>query len=123
MVCDDHESEIVQEETFGPVLVVQPARDWTDALRICNGVRQGLAASLFCNDPARRRQFLREAKAGILKIDRSTADAEVDLPFGGWKSSGIGPAEHGEGDVEFYSRIQTVYGARSHDRVEAGFDA
>jgi 3-isopropylmalate dehydrogenase len=109
ILCDAPESEIVQQETFGPVLVIQPARSWDLAMELCNGVRQGLAAALFSPDQARRRQFLRGAKAGILKLDRSTSDAEIDLPFGGWKTSGAGPAEHGDWDVEFYTRVQTVY--------------
>ena len=43
LCCDDPMHEIVQEETFGPVLVVQEAQDWDHAMRLCNGVRQGLA--------------------------------------------------------------------------------
>src|SRR5215207_684220 len=75
--CEDPEAEIVQEETFGPVLVVE---------------RVGA-----------------EVPAGIVKINRSTADAEVDVPFGGWKASGIGPPEHGRFDRDFYTRPQVVY--------------
>jgi 3-isopropylmalate dehydrogenase len=123
VICEDDNAEIVQEETFGPVLVVQPARDWEHALRLNNGVRQGLAAALFCRESQRRRQFLREARAGILKLDLSTADAEIDLPFGGWKASGIGPAEHGDADAEFYSRIQTVYSDGECDPSDDAPDA
>jgi alpha-ketoglutaric semialdehyde dehydrogenase len=107
--CDDPGHEVVQEETFGPVLVVQRAANWQHALDLCNGVRQGLAAALFSSSPQLRQQFLQEAQAGILKINRTTADAEVDVPFGGWKASGIGPAEHGDCDREFYTRTQTLY--------------
>src|SRR5437016_2171834 len=39
--CDDPNHEVVQEETFGPVLVVQRANDWEDAISLCNGVKQG----------------------------------------------------------------------------------
>jgi acyl-CoA reductase-like NAD-dependent aldehyde dehydrogenase len=35
---------------------------------------------------------------------------DATLPFGGWKASGIGPPEHGEGDRLFYTRMQAVYG-------------
>jgi acyl-CoA reductase-like NAD-dependent aldehyde dehydrogenase/nicotinamidase-related amidase len=108
--CDDRNHEIVQEETFGPVLVVQRAASWEDALALCNGVRQGLVAALFTHSPELQEQFLFRAGAGILKINRATADAEVDVPFCGWKASGIGPAEHGACDREFYTRTQTVYG-------------
>jgi acyl-CoA reductase-like NAD-dependent aldehyde dehydrogenase len=37
----------------------------------------------------------------------STANAAVDLPFGAWKASGIGPAEHGPANREFFTRMQS----------------
>lgn len=100
---------MVQEESFGPILVVQAASDWPEALRLCNGVRQGLAAALFTRSEALWEEFQQGVRAGILKRNQSTAGAAVDLPFGGWKSSGIGPAEHGESDREFFTRVQAVY--------------
>jgi acyl-CoA reductase-like NAD-dependent aldehyde dehydrogenase len=109
IVCEDPLAEIVQEETFGPVLVLQSARDWDDAIGLCNGVRQGLAAAVFSESRSVVDRFLDEAEAGILKVNQSTADAAVDLPFGGWKASGLGPPEHGAFDLEFYTRPQTVY--------------
>lgn len=102
---------MIQEESFGPVLLVQRARDWEHALELCNCVRQGLAAALFSTSAALQEQFLSLAQAGIVKINKSTADAEVDMPFCGWKASGIGPAEHGPCDREFYTRTQTIYRA------------
>jgi acyl-CoA reductase-like NAD-dependent aldehyde dehydrogenase len=107
--CDDPSLEIVQEETFGPILVVQTGRHWEDSIRLCNDVRQGLAAALFTRSREMATRFLDEAQAGILKINQSTADADVDVPFGGWKGSGVGPPEHGSFDLEFYTRPQTVY--------------
>lgn len=109
VVCDKPEHEVVQEETFGPVLVVQPADDFEHALALCNGVRQGLAACYFGGDDAERQRFLREARAGVVKVNRATADAAADAPFLGWKHSGLGPAEHAEGNAEFYGRWQSVY--------------
>jgi acyl-CoA reductase-like NAD-dependent aldehyde dehydrogenase len=110
VLCDDPQAEIVQEETFGPVLVVQPAESFAHALKLMNGVRQGLAAALFSPSVERRARFVDEAEAGILKLDEATADAGVEAPFGGWKASGVGPSEHGEGDLEFYTRAQALYG-------------
>jgi acyl-CoA reductase-like NAD-dependent aldehyde dehydrogenase/nicotinamidase-related amidase len=109
MCCDDPSAEIVQEETFGPVLVVQRAKDWDEAISLCNGVKQGLAAAIFTTSPKRIEDFLRRVRAGILKINCSTANAAVDLPFGGWKASGIGPAEHGPANREFFTRTQSIY--------------
>lgn len=102
-------SEIVQEESFGPVLVVQPADDFDHAMELCNGVRQGLTAAIFTGNPELRERFLESAQAGVLKVNRSTVDAGVEAPFGGWKSSGTGPPEHGAGNLQFYTRMQAVY--------------
>src|SRR5262249_49913952 len=87
-------SAIVQEETFGPVLVLQRAGSFDEALALGNGVRQGLVAAFFGGPGASSERFADEARAGILKWNVSTADADADAPFGGWKGSGLGPAEH-----------------------------
>lgn len=113
--CDDADAEVVQEETFGPVLVIQRARDWDEAINLCNGVRQGLVAAVFSGSTSLQRRFLSEAQAGILKINLATSGVEADAPFGGWKESGHGPPEHGCGDLLFYTRPQTVYGAPQAD--------
>lgn len=105
----DPSHEVVQHETFGPVLVVQTATDWAHAMSLVNGVSQGLVAALFSPSRERRAAFLEEAEAGILKLDQGTDGASVDLPFGGWKGSGVGPPEHGPGNEAFYTRHQSVY--------------
>ena len=99
----------MQEETFAPVLVVQQARDWEEAIALCNRVRQGLVAAIFSDSAERVHNFLQRMRAGVLKVNSSTADAAVDLPFGGWKASGIGPPEHGVANREFFRRMQTIY--------------
>jgi alpha-ketoglutaric semialdehyde dehydrogenase len=110
IVAPPHEHAIVQEETFGPVLVVERAGSFEHALDLANGVRQGLAAALFSGPGPWRDAFRESARAGILKWNASTADADADAPFGGWKDSGLGPPERGTGDVEFYTRPQALYG-------------
>ena len=107
--CDDPRAEIVQEETFGPVLVVQTASSFDEALDLLNGVPQGLVAALFSDSTGNRARFLDEARAGILKIGSATAGVGGETAFAGWKASGVGPAEHGSGDPEFYTRPQAVY--------------
>jgi acyl-CoA reductase-like NAD-dependent aldehyde dehydrogenase len=109
--CDDPSAQIVQEETFGPVLVVQTATNWQHALELCNGVRQGLVAAIFSRSRPLIRDFLEHAEAGILKVNQSTADAAIDIPFCAWKGSGTGLPEHGIFNREFYTRPQTVYEA------------
>jgi alpha-ketoglutaric semialdehyde dehydrogenase len=107
--CDVPAHPLVQEETMGPLLVMQRAEDFDHALALCNGVRQGLAAALFTEDAELRQRFLADAQAGMLKLNTSTAGADVTLPFGGWKASGIGPPEPGPADWMFYTRMQAVY--------------
>ena len=107
--CDVPTSEIVQEELFAPVLVIQVADSFDRAVALCNDVKQGLVASVFTSSKEYVSRFLGEAEAGILKVNQATDGAEPDVPFGGWKASGIGPAEHGPSAREFFSRVQAVY--------------
>jgi acyl-CoA reductase-like NAD-dependent aldehyde dehydrogenase len=102
-------SEIVRIETFGPVLVLQRARDFDEALALAGEVPQGLVCALFGGEEHAGR-FLGRIRAGVLKRDRATAGTDASAPFGGWKASGVGPPERGPGDVEFYTRIQSLYG-------------
>jgi acyl-CoA reductase-like NAD-dependent aldehyde dehydrogenase/nicotinamidase-related amidase len=108
--CDDPSHSLVQEETMSPLLVVQRVKNFNDAISLCNGVRHGLIASLFSYQPELQKQFLAEARAGVLKFNSATAGVDIALPFGGWKASGLGPPEHGDGDIQFYTRMQAVYG-------------
>lgn len=103
---------VVQEETFGPLALWQEAGTLDEALQILNGVEQGLAASLYSRDPRAWSLFRKQAECGVLKLNQATAGVDSSLPFGGWKSSGIGPPEHGPGDVESYTRWQAIYGDR-----------
>jgi len=58
---------------------------------LCEGnLEPVMAAAIFSTSPNRIADFLRRARAGILKINGSTANAAVDLPFGSWKASGMG---------------------------------
>jgi len=78
-------------------------------MELVSGVPQGLAAAVFTSSAELSERFEREVPAGIVKHNRSTADADVDVPFGGGRGSGIGPPEHGDFDRSFYTRPQIVY--------------
>jgi alpha-ketoglutaric semialdehyde dehydrogenase len=111
IACCDHPTHpLVREETMAPLLVVQRADDFSGAIKCCNEVRHGLIASLFSQQPELQKIFLEQAEAGVLKFNSATAGVDITLPFGGWKASGLGPPEHGDGDLEFYTRMQAVYG-------------
>jgi acyl-CoA reductase-like NAD-dependent aldehyde dehydrogenase len=106
---DSASEEIVQEETFGPVVVIQRASDFAHALELCNCTPHGLVAALFSSSSELEQEFLDKARAGVLKVNLSTAGAGIGVPFGGWKASGVGPPEHGASNLEFYTRAQSVY--------------
>jgi alpha-ketoglutaric semialdehyde dehydrogenase len=101
---------LVQEETFGPLLTVQKAKDFPDGLSRVNQVRQGLRAILYSDDDQERAMFVRDAEAGLLHVQTAAARFDVNAPFLGWKTSGMGLAEHGRWDRDFYTRVQAVYG-------------
>lgn len=104
------DSEIAREESFGPVLVLMQVETIAEAIERCNDVPQGLVASIHTRSPDAVDEFTRSVRAGILKINTSTAGAAASLPFGGFGLSGLGPPEHGPGDAEFHTRWQAIYG-------------
>jgi acyl-CoA reductase-like NAD-dependent aldehyde dehydrogenase/nicotinamidase-related amidase len=109
--CVDERLSIAREETFGPLALLIPAGDLEDAIRITNAVPQGLVAGISTSNERARSVFLERAEAGVLKLDAGPLAVHPELPFGGWKSSGIGPPEHGIWDRDFYSRPQAIYGS------------
>jgi len=81
--------EIAQDEVFGPVTVVMPFDDEQDALRIANGTRFGLAASVWTNDVARAHRVARQLIFGMVWVnDHHRLDPAS--PWGGFKDSGVG---------------------------------
>jgi acyl-CoA reductase-like NAD-dependent aldehyde dehydrogenase len=109
--CADSRDALVQDETFGPVAVIQTASDFDQALTVCNGVSHGLVASVYSNDERIQDRFVNFVEAGIVQVNPRAFEPHAEAPFGGWKASGVGPPEHGVWDREFFSRVQAVYGA------------
>jgi aldehyde dehydrogenase (NAD+) len=97
------------EEVFGPVTSLYRFGDLDEALQRANAVEYGLSAGIFTRDLGSIRRFVREAEAGILKVNQQTPGAEVHVPFGGMKGSGFGPHEQGRAALEFYTEVVTVY--------------
>lgn len=85
----DLESSLVQEEIFGPVLVVIGFDTIQEAIDIANNSRYGLAASIWTNDLDEAYHVSRALQAGIVHVN-SYGDDDDTAPFGGIKESGIG---------------------------------
>lgn len=103
----DPDSEIAQEEVFGPVLVVQTFDDDAEALVLANDTSYGLAASVWTNSSQRLLKFSSEVEAGIVWCNTVFAE-HPGAPAGGYKQSGFG-REYGVSAVEEYTRIKTVW--------------
>jgi acyl-CoA reductase-like NAD-dependent aldehyde dehydrogenase len=85
----DPDSEIAQEEIFGPVLVVIGFDDDNDAVRIANNSIYGLAGAVFSGEQDRALAVARRIRAGSFSINGGNYFA-ADCPFGGFKQSGVG---------------------------------
>jgi aldehyde dehydrogenase (NAD+) len=100
---------IAQEEVFGPVLALMVASDFEDAMRLANGVRFGLSASIVSRDLTRVHRFISRVEAGLITVNLPTAGVEYQLPFGGTKESSFGMREQGPAALDFYTETRTVY--------------
>jgi aldehyde dehydrogenase (NAD+) len=95
----DNSSVIAQEEIFGPVLSVIPARDEADAVRIANDTIYGLNASVFTPDVERARQVAGQLRSGT--VGHNAFRTDFGIAFGGFKQSGIGREGGTEGLLPF----------------------
>ena len=101
-----HSARCVQEEIFGPIVVISKFTTDDEAIALANGVRYGLASAIFTNDVTRLQKFVRALQAGIVAVN-TTATALPGLPFGGFKQSGFG-REMAMETLETYLESKTV---------------
>ncbi|MCI4592339.1 aldehyde dehydrogenase family protein [Sphingobium sp. BYY-5] len=95
-----NDMRIAQEEIFGPVLVVIPYEDDEDAIRIANESAYGLSGGVASGDFDRAINVARRIRAGSVSVNGGMCIAG-DLPFGGYKASGMGREWGLEGIEEF----------------------
>lgn len=95
-----NDMRIAQEEIFGPVLVVIPFEDDEDAIRIANDSNYGLGGSVISGDVERAMKVARRVRAGAISVNDGMS-ITGDLPFGGFKGSGMGREWGVEGIQEF----------------------
>ncbi|MBF0313941.1 MAG: aldehyde dehydrogenase family protein [Oligoflexia bacterium] len=100
--------DIVQQETFAPILYVMKYQEFAEALRMQNHSAYGLSSSLFTTNIARAELFLssRGSDCGIANINIGTSGAEIGGAFGGEKDTG-GGREAGSDSWQAYMRRQT----------------
>ncbi|MDV7240947.1 MULTISPECIES: aldehyde dehydrogenase family protein [Rhodococcus] len=96
----DPKSEIAQEEVFGPVLAIIPFDDDDDAVRIANDSIYGLSGAVMSASDERAIAIARRIRTGTMGINGGNYFGP-DVPFGGYKQSGIGRECGREGLEEF----------------------
>jgi aldehyde dehydrogenase (NAD+) len=96
---------IAQEEIFGPVLVVIPYEDEDDAVRIANDSVYGLGGAVF-GPTERALKIVRRIRAGALSVNGGIS-ITGDLPFGGYKQSGMG-REWGREGIEEFLEVKAI---------------
>jgi acyl-CoA reductase-like NAD-dependent aldehyde dehydrogenase len=102
----DNSMTIAREEIFGPVLVVIPYEDDDDAVRIANDSPYGLAGFVLSNDLDRSMAVGRRLRAGTIGLNGGAAIG-ADVPFGGYKDSGVG-RQNGSAGFAQYLEVKSV---------------
>jgi L-aminoadipate-semialdehyde dehydrogenase len=104
----EKDSQIVKEETFGPLLYLMTYDKFEEAIAMQNDVPQGLSSAIFTNDMREAEQFVSAAGSdcGIANINTGTSGAEIGGAFGGEKETG-GGRESGSDAWKTYMRRQT----------------
>src|SRR5215218_8816762 len=108
LVDVDHSMAAMTEETFGPTLPIMKVADADEAVRLANDSRFGLAASVWSKDASRAEAVARRVEAGAVCVNDAQINYLVlELPMGGWKTSGMGQ-RHGAPGIRKYTRSQSL---------------
>jgi aldehyde dehydrogenase (NAD+) len=108
-ICEaKNEYQIVQDETFAPILYLLKYSTLEEAIDMQNGVKQGLSSSIFTTNMQEAEQFLSAwgSDCGIANVNIGTSGAEIGGAFGGEKETG-GGRESGSDAWKAYMRRQT----------------
>jgi acyl-CoA reductase-like NAD-dependent aldehyde dehydrogenase len=108
LVDVDHSMKIMTEETFGPTLPIMKVSDAEEALRLSNDTVYGLQASVWTRDVERGEALARRVEAGVVCVNDAQVNySALNLPMGGWKSSGLG-TRHGASGIRKYTKTQSL---------------
>jgi 1-pyrroline dehydrogenase len=101
------DAEVVQSEVFGPVVTVQPFASDDEAIEMANGVRYGLAASVFSENVGRALKVAARLDFGTVWVNEHLFPLASEMPHGGFKESGYGK-DMSAYSMEEYTRVKHV---------------
>ncbi|KAH8899850.1 aldehyde dehydrogenase [Thozetella sp. PMI_491] len=84
------DSKVMKEEIFGPVVCINTFDSEDEALRLANDTEFGLYAAVYTKDIDRAIRFAKGFESGMIGVNCTSPTGAWDMPFGGYKSSGIG---------------------------------
>ena len=99
--------KIVQEEIFGPFVTIHRFSTEPEAIQKANASSYGLAAAVFTENLRRAHRVAGRLQAGMVWVN-SSQDSHYGIPFGGYKSSGIG-RELGSYALDAYTQTKAVH--------------
>ncbi|KAL6820570.1 Aldehyde/histidinol dehydrogenase [Trichoderma camerunense] len=100
-------ADILHEEIFGPVAVIQEFETEEEVIAECNKTEYGLHAGLYTRDISRACRVAAALETGVVTVNSGGSVGAYDMPFGGWKQSGNG-RELGKLGLEEFYEIKTV---------------
>ena len=106
----DNSARIAQEEIFGPVLTITPYEDEDEAVAIANDSEYGLGGTVWTADENRGLALAARIHSGTVGINHYALD--LDAPFGGVKSSGLGRELGPEGLHPYFATKSVYFGTR-----------
>lgn len=101
------QTDLLREETFGPVAPIVPIASLEEAIELANGTRFGLGANIYTSDLKTMVRCMREIKAGTIWFNDPLTDNDAG-PFGGFKQSGLG-RELGREGLEAFQETKHVH--------------
>jgi len=99
---------IFQEEIFGPVTGFTEISSLDEAIKIANATQYGLSCSIYTRDITNTFKAIEQLEFGVVYINAPTIGAEVQLPFGGMKSTGNGHREAGPTALDEFTEWKSV---------------
>jgi acyl-CoA reductase-like NAD-dependent aldehyde dehydrogenase len=102
------QSQIAQNEVFGPVLAVTPFDSEDEAIALANGTPYGLGAYVHTQNLRRAHHVAGQLHAGQIHVNGSGEAMQPNVPFGGWKQSGYGRLG-GEAGLHEFLQIKNVW--------------
>ncbi len=100
---------IYKEEIFGPVLAVVRAKNYEEALALCNDHEYGNGVAIFTRDGDAARDFAARVQVGMIGVNVPIPVPIAYYTFGGWKRSMFGDLnQHGPDSIRFYTKTKTV---------------